>query len=333
MKFEFLDKKTVVIRVESEEDLITLFKVINPEDIVSGYDYRVISIGERKERKKVWIKLKVEDINFSEYSDSLRISGRIVESSEEVQGHFHTFDVRVGSEITLFKEKGFKKYEIEELNRKRYKREFFIVSLDSNSISVAKLNYKLEILLDEDINVPKDHPERESIIESYYKKAVDLLKDAKVIVVVGPVFYPEKFRDYLSERFRDKNILTFRISLGGISGIYEFINRTEYLKVLGELEIAEINEKIEDFIVSVTKNKGCFGIDDLLEKIDYCNLEYVLLSYEWFRRIKSDRNYLDKILRVLEKADECNIEVYFVRRENKNFEFIDKFGIVGKVRY
>ena len=333
MKIEFLDKKTVKLKVEVEEDLITLFKIINPGDMISGYDYRVIEFNGKKERVRVWIKIAIEKLRFSEYGDTLRVSGRIIEASEEVQGHFHTFDIRVGSEIVLFKEKGFKKYEIKELNKRIIKNELYIVSLDSNSIAVAKMNYKLEILLEEDINVPKDHPERESIIRNIYKKAARLLEKASLIVVVGPVFYPEKFRKYLLEIYRDKQVLTFRISLGGVSGIYEFLNRTEYLKVLERFEIFKVNKKIEDFIIAVTKGYVCFGLEEVIQNLSYCNLEYILISQEWFKKVKSDEKYLTKIIELFDKADRCNVEVYFVRRENRNFELIDKSGVVGKVRY
>jgi len=333
MKVEFLDKKTAKIFVEYEEDLIDLFKVINPDDVLSGYDYRVIEIANKKDRRKVWIKIKVEDIKFSEYSDSLRVSGRVIEASEEVQGHFHTFDIRVGSEIVLFKEKGFKKFEIEELNKRRERKSIYIVSLDSNSIAVARINGRLEILLDRDINVPKDHPERDSIIKNLYKEVIDTLKDAEVIVVVGPVFYPEEFKKYLLEKIKDRKILDFRISIGGISGIYEFLNRTEYLTTLKELEIAEINKLIDDLMFYITKGMVCFGLDETLERASYCNLEYVLISYEWFKKVKSDKNILEKLILLMDTLDRCNISLYFVRKENKNFEFIDRFGIVGKVRY
>jgi len=333
MRVEFLDKKTARILVEYEEDLIDLFKVINPDDVLSGYDYRVIEIGERKERKKVWIKIRVEDIKFSEYSDSLRVSGRIIEASEEVQGHYHTFDIRMGSEIILFKEKGFKRFEIEELNKKKKRKKIYIVSLDNSSIAVARINGRLEVLLDKDINVPKDHPERDSIIKNLYKEVIDTLKDAEVIVVVGPVFYPEEFKKYLLEKIKDKNILDFRISIGGISGIYEFLNRTEYLVTLKELEIAEINRLIDDLMFYISKGMVCFGLDETLEKASYCNLEYVLISYEWFKKVKSDKNILEKLILLMDTLDRCNISLYFVRKENKNFEFIDRFGIVGKVRY
>ncbi|MEM1684689.1 MAG: hypothetical protein QXD60_02930, partial [Nanopusillaceae archaeon] len=115
MKYEFLDKKTLKVYIEKDRDLISIYKIINPEDIIEGYDYRVIEINNQKERKKVWVKIIVEDIYFSEYSDNLRVSGRILEASEEVKGHYHTFDLRVGSEFIIKKQKSFSFYDIKEI--------------------------------------------------------------------------------------------------------------------------------------------------------------------------------------------------------------------------
>ncbi|MEM4881987.1 MAG: hypothetical protein QXN76_00355 [Nanopusillaceae archaeon] len=334
MKYDFFDRKTLKIYIEKDKDLITVYKIINPGDIIEGYDYRVIEINNQKERKKVWIRILVEDIYFSEYSDNLRISGKILEASEEVQGHYHTFDLKVGSEVIIKKQKPFKYYDIKELEKSKSKKSFYIVSVDNNSISVGKINDKLEIIYDRDFHISKEDPERESILKKIYSEAINTIKeDSNIILVVGPVFYPEKFSEYLKEKMPNKKIYSFKISIGGIAGIYEFLNRKEYLDFLKDLEIIEINKIIDDFLFSITKDKVSFGLDEVYNKVLECNVEYVLVSFEWFRKIKSDKKDFEKFLDLIDKLEVCRAEIYFVYKYNKNFDLIDKFGIVCKVRY
>lgn len=334
MKYEFLDKKTVKIFVEREKDLLILYKIINPSDIIEGYDYRVVEINNQKYRKKIWFRIEIEDINFSEYSDSLRISGKILDSSEEVQGHYHTFDVKIGSEFILKKEKGFKNHEILELKKSKKKKTIYIVSLDNNSIALGKIKDDLEIIYEKDFYISKEDPERESKIKKIYSEVINLIgEDSDILIIVGPVFYPEVFSKYFEDKRRDKRIFCFKVSNGGKNGIYEFLNRKEYLSFLKELEICEINEKINDFIVSMTKDKAVFGIENVYKKLEECNLEYILISFKWFKKIKSDKSILQDVLKIFEYCERCKTEIFFVYESNIYFDLIDKFGIVGKVRY
>jgi len=96
MKHEIIDRKTIKIRVEDEVDLLYLYKIVNVGDIIEGYDYRTLKFENEKEKKKIKIKVEVENIKFSEYKDSLRISGKIIDSNDKDSiGHYHTFDIRI----------------------------------------------------------------------------------------------------------------------------------------------------------------------------------------------------------------------------------------------
>ena len=242
MLVEWIDKNTVKVRVEDEYDLLTLFKIINEGDIVYGYDYRTEKIGEKKkERIKVWIKINVENIKFSEYSDSLRINGVIIESSDLVSGKYHTFDIHIGSEIYIQK-KEWSNYEIEELkNSEKKSRELYIVSVDDSNICFAKIyRNKIKIIHNININIPKDDPNRENI---FMEKASHIIKSIneispEFIIIIGPIFYPEIFSKICDKKLKkDIKYRKFKVAHGGIYGIKEFLRRKEYLDSIKEIEI------------------------------------------------------------------------------------------------
>jgi len=130
MKYEIIDKKTIKIRVEDEVDLLYLYKIVNVGDIIEGYDYRTLKFENEKEKKKIRIKIEVENIKFSEYRDSLRISGKIIDSNDKDSiGHYHTFDIRISTEFTLYKKEEIKKYEEKILEKSSRKKEDIFVNI------------------------------------------------------------------------------------------------------------------------------------------------------------------------------------------------------------
>ena len=230
MFINWIDKNTVKIRVEKDSDLISLFKIINPGDIMSGYDYRTIKLSEtKKERIKVWIKIKVEKVRFSEYGDSLRVSGEILEASDIVTGKYHTFDLRKGLEFKLYK-RFWTPYEISELEKaQKTSRKIYIVSIDDREITLGIISdQRIKIIENVSIDLAKDDPNRESIFIQKISKIIEILEaeKPKVIIIVGPIFYPDIFEKNLKEKFSgDSQILKFKVSKGGKYGIYEFLRR------------------------------------------------------------------------------------------------------------
>jgi protein pelota len=337
MIVEWEDKNTVRIRVEDEYDLLTLFKIVGEGDVVYGYDFRTIKISEgKKERVKVWIKIEVENVKFSEYEDALRINGRILDASEIVSGKYHTFDVRIGSELYIQK-KIWSKYELSELEKAQKKtKEIYIVSIDDSEICLASIfRNKVNIIEDLRFSVPKEDPERDSVFIEKISRVIKIIneREPELLVIVGPIFYPDIF-DKECEKKLNKEIkrLKFKVSRGGKFGIYEFLRRKEYLDVIKEQEIAQVNKKIAEFLEALISGLAVFGLENVREYVYMQNVEFILISYDYFKKLKEEGRS-SEILDLIKLAEECGSRVYFVFKTNENFETIDRFGIVAKVRY
>ncbi|BFI73049.1 protein pelota [Nanoarchaeota archaeon] len=335
MKYYLIDKKTIKIKIEIEEDLLYLFKIINKGDIIEGEDYRVIKFENDKEKIKVKIKIEVEEVKFSQYGDSLRISGRILEADKEVVGHYHTFDIRIGTEFILFKKDGIKKYEIKILEKAQNRNNYiFVISLDNDQIAAGIINKGIKILREDRINISKEDPEGEAKRKKIYSEYVKLINDYKIkyLCIIGPIFYPEEFYDYIKDKVNVDKILTFKVSNGGADGIYEFTRRKEYYETLKDIEIMEINKKIDEILYLMQKGYISFGIDDVYKNAQYGNIEYVLISEEYFKKMKENGD-IAKIIDLFNLLDNIDAEIYFVNNNVQNYELINKFGVIGKLRY
>ncbi|MBI2658770.1 pelota family protein [Candidatus Woesearchaeota archaeon] len=106
-----LKKGEVKVLTQSLDDLWYLSTIIEPKDIVKGNTLRKIKTASGDEKSKdstkkpVFIKLEAEKVEFSKYSNVLRVLGIIKEAPEEIPlGEHHTFNVDDNTAITIIKQ-------------------------------------------------------------------------------------------------------------------------------------------------------------------------------------------------------------------------------------
>lgn len=121
--------QTKRLAVESDLDVWHLQQIIEHNDFAKAKTVRTIFVkrGEEREkgrRKLVLLKIKVEKIEFEEYTKRLRLTGKIVEAPEEVQlGDYHTIEVGRGTAVEIEK-KRWTEEQLERLKRASIKMEF-----------------------------------------------------------------------------------------------------------------------------------------------------------------------------------------------------------------
>jgi protein pelota len=69
----------------------------------------VVRDGDQGDRKPMILEIRVESVEFHEYSNRLRLKGQITSGPEDfVQiGQYHTLNIETGSKLTIIKEKWF----------------------------------------------------------------------------------------------------------------------------------------------------------------------------------------------------------------------------------
>ena len=102
------------VEVQSLDDLWHLSQIIDNGDRVRAGTVRKLKLGREGERKTeavkriVTITIEVEDAEFHKYSNVLRISGKVVEGTEEVpNGVYHTIAVEEGTKLKIMKAQWF----------------------------------------------------------------------------------------------------------------------------------------------------------------------------------------------------------------------------------
>ncbi|MGB9828345.1 MAG: mRNA surveillance protein Pelota, partial [Thermosphaera sp.] len=150
---EDLKKGWIKILVEDEDDLWILYNLLSPGDIVYGRTSREVKQGEGGSSRRVsmTLGLRVEKLEFQEFSDRLRVRGIVVEGPEEfgVKGHYHTINLSPGDALVVFKEK-WSASELEALRRSSVKRRrVMLVNIDHDEACIAMLTEQGVVQLSE----------------------------------------------------------------------------------------------------------------------------------------------------------------------------------------
>ena len=116
-----LKKGEIKFLSQSLDDLWYLSNLIEPKDIVQGKTLRKIKPGSSDEKSKeaskrpVFLSIEAEKVEFSKYSNVLRVSGVIKQAPEDVPlGGHHTFNIDDNTSITIIKEQWLK-YQLDKL--------------------------------------------------------------------------------------------------------------------------------------------------------------------------------------------------------------------------
>ena len=95
-----LKQGEIKVKVENIDDLWYLSNVIENTDLIKGITYRKIKTSQDSERssstvrKKVFLSIKTEQIEFHETSNVLRVSGKIISGPDDIGlGSYHTFNI------------------------------------------------------------------------------------------------------------------------------------------------------------------------------------------------------------------------------------------------
>ncbi len=345
MKVEFVDGKKNVLRifVETEKDLWYLYRIIDPGDVISGHDFRVLKSGSEdksnKQKVRIWLKIEVKDVKFHEYSDVLRVSGQIIEASEYVGGKMHTFTIKPGKEFTLEK-KRMTRFHLREIERaRRSNKEILVVSLDDREFAIGKIsNRKIEILYEDKLGLSKEDPSREDVftqkLVELAKKVIEISSGYHIIAIASPMFWKDKLLEEILERAPElkQKIKLFTISTGGIHGIYEFSRREEYLQALQEVELMRVNNKISEFLRALLNGLSTLGMENVKFAAESGAVEFILIDEEFFRKMK-ENGQVEELISLFKLVEDLDGEIYFVNRDNANYDLIHKYGVVAKLRY
>jgi protein pelota len=255
----------IAIKIDSLNDLWTLYNVISKNDkVVSRTQRRVVlKEGSKGERKSMFLKLNVEDISFHEFSNRLRVKGTILEGPEDFVsfGSYHTFNIETGQKLTIIKE-NWSSLEMKRLKQSSKFETNFVILMIAIETGLATIEMITNFSQNR-IATIKSHIPGKRYEQSHRNKAVtDFFENVKkvieenvnssnidLIIFCGPGNTRDLLLNYLKEKYNPDYIHKIRsihASSGTESAIRETLKSKELAGLKEKVKILQETEKIEE---------------------------------------------------------------------------------------
>lgn len=216
MKVIFKDLKHGEIKLmpENLDDIWHLYNLVEEGDLVRGLTFRTDDQKDDKkrskkaEKKRMKVGIRVSEVKFHEFTDRLRIHGKIEEGPQDL-GSYHTLNINSDKmdKLSIIKEQ-WKDHQLQRIDDavKLSKQAILtFVSLDDDSATIAVLRQSgVQWITDIDSKRSGKMYESKDTANEYFGEIISVVKTNKTkdstLVVVGPGFTKEHFVKYGKEK-------------------------------------------------------------------------------------------------------------------------------------
>ncbi|MCS7139019.1 MAG: mRNA surveillance protein pelota [Crenarchaeota archaeon] len=333
-------KCVLEIRPFSGEELWKVYHLIDKGDRASAETTRIIKVGEdEKSRRKVFMKIIVENIEFDISSEIIRLKGRVLECPEDVEGvkgHYHTLSIGIGDRLILEKQEISPIHE-KILNQDVNTRKLVIVAVELGvaTIAIVKDYGVVESTMVEQDIVGKNFPERrEASMRSFFREVLKVLEDFWVkekprIILIGPSIIRDYFLSFLEEERKDiRNSVVgcFHAFGGTISAVNDFLRSGEMKVVAKELKIIDEIEVVEYLFKSIAEEKAVYGVEETWRAIEKGAVDHLIIHVKLASR---SRDLLNKLAEMMRLVEAYGGKVTIVSGRHESADKLNSIGGIG----
>lgn len=311
--FKDMREGKVKLLVDTIDDLWYLSTIVDTGDLVSAVTYRRgetytdAKREKRGEKKRMFLTMRVEKVEFHEFSDRLRVLGVIIEGPQD-HGQHHTFDLEPSDDLTIKKEAWHHHHferikEAKEISKVPL---LTFVSLDDETATVAVLRPQgLQVLanISSDIQGKQYDHKAKGEKTAYFQEILGTMEhilkggsdkkakvdDKKDVIVLGPGFFKEEFATFAREKKLEANILIEPASQAGTGGIREVL-RTGVSKSLERAKAAEDERLMTELLAEIGKGgKFTYGHQQVIDALERGAVVTLLLTEDFLRNKKMAR--------------------------------------------
>jgi len=346
---ELNEKKNYLkILIETPDDLIHLALIINKGDIIYGWTERQKKIQrieneEKVGRIKIFLGIEVEKISFSQFGDTLRVTGKVINAPENmsIQGSYHTMNIHLGDTIEIEKKSEWPLKMIKQIieRSRTANKKIIIVSLDFEETAIGLLSDRgLNILetIESGLHSKRQEYEqnRETIIEKYLNKITEeLIKHItdETIILYGPGFLKEELAKRIRQRIeKPKEIKLITGSIGGTDGLWEAIHNEELLSEMSGLSMVDDIKTMKKLIELSQEGKTAIGLEEVSKAAPLKVIDTLIISSS----ILHNEETFNKVLEIAKQTLNFGGNIKVVPSESeagKNLELMS--GIAAILRY
>ena len=340
-----LKKGEVKVLTQNLDDLWYLSTIVEPNDIVQGRTLRKIKAVSSDEKSKeatkkpVFIKLEVEKVEFSKYTNVLRVSGVIKEAPEEIPlGEHHTFNVDDNTTITIIKEQWLK-YQLDKLKEacSEKKSSLLICVHDREEAYFALFKkYGYEILAHIEGEVQKKREENIKK-ENFYLAIINKMKEyverhkIKQVIIASPAFWKEDLMKEVQDNELKQKIILATCSSATKNGIEEVIKRPEVREALKQERTAKEMNKVEELFTEIAKNNlAVYGLKETENASSIGAVKELLITDSFIQKSRSE-NFYSQVERIMKTVDKTKGEIQIISSEHDGGQKLDGLGGIAAI--
>jgi len=348
MKIFYTDRKTGVVKlkVENLDDLWYLSSVLAEGDLVKTKTDRRIKAKddmarEKSSRVKVTIGIRLEKVEFSSITDTLRITGVIEEGPEDLvpMGSHHTFNVVEGTTIKIQKE-GWSKLDLNRLRdaeKASVRPKLFIAIIDEGDANFGLVreskiqHYDLSELIGGKYETKGREKRKEEFYRHTSKFILDTEKREKIstIIIAGAGFEPENFFQFMKKKhpeLKDRLVLE-HIGSHGANGIAEVMKRDAVKKISKDMNSARDIRLLDKLLAEIGRNTGLavYGLDEVEQASNIGAVDTLLACDNLFLE---NRKRVEPMIKAVEST---NGRFHLLNHEEEAGKQLHSLGGVGAV--
>lgn len=347
MKLIYSDLKKGEIKVLAQnlDDLWYLSAIIEPRDIVQGKTLRKVKIGSNEQRAKeaskkpVFLKIEVQKVEFSKYTNVLRVSGVIKAAPEDIPlGEHHTFNIDENSSITIIKEHWLK-YQLDKLKEAcAEKKSSLLICVHDREEAYFALfkKYGYEILAHIKGEVQKKRDEnikKENFYLAIIKKLAEYVDRHKIkqVIIASPAFWKEDLMKELDDNELRQKIILATCSSATKNGIEEVIKRPEVREAVKQERAAKEMNKVEELFVEIAKsNLAAYGLNETKKAAEIGAVKELLITDNFIQKSRSE-NFYNEVDKVMKTVDRAKGEIEIISSEHEGGKKLDGLGGIAAI--
>jgi protein pelota len=287
------DRRTGEIRlkIQNADDLWHLHNLVEAGDLVRAFTYRREEAvtdklrPERGEKVRVKLGIRVDQTEYQDFSDRLRITGVIEEGPQDL-GRHHTLNVGVDDDLTIVKEwREHHLRRIQEAVEATDRPLVSVLAIDDEEALIAEIHQMgiREVAVIRAERQGKMFPGADTRA-AYFQEVLSKLSSMNLgfaLLVIGPGFEREDFAKFVRERNPElaPKIRLHGTSQAGMAGIHEAMKAGLGAKVIEETRVAQETRLVEKLLEEIGKGGlYAYGPDEVRISVDAGAVETLLVT-------------------------------------------------------
>jgi len=327
------------LKVQNADDLWHLCNLVDAGDVVRASTYRREEVAtdkvrpERGEKIRVTLGIRVERVEYQDFSDRLRIYGVIVEGPQDL-GRHHTLIVGVDDDLTIVKIwRDHHLRRIEEAVEATERPLVTVLSIDDEEALIAVIHQMgiREVAVIRAERQGKMFPGSDTRA-AYFQEIVSKISAMDLgmaLLVVGPGFEREDFARFVKDRSAElaAKLRLHGTSQAGMAGIQEAMKAGLGAKILEETRVAQETRLVERLLEEIAKGGlYAYGRDEVRMAVDAGAMETLLVSDEKVKDLA-----VEDLMRRVESARGRVVIVSSRHEAGKKLEGLG--GLGGRLRF